>query len=268
MSAPASISSRTPSAVTTFPATTGIFGEIELDQSVNIFKSLSDFDWEIRSFYDYSYYTNDNKITCLLELKKTEEEQWSSFKSKLRSQIKSGQKHPLEVFHGGIELLPDFYHLYTRNMFRLGSPPLPILFFKNIFKFFGLGEALITLVRLNNKPVAAGFMLSYINFNEVCWASSDIEFNKFNVNMVLYWEMIKVSISKGNGIFSFGRSSKNSSTLKFKLQWGCNVEQIYMNNSNKKTLDVRNISVLAKLWKLQTLKTSIYFGKYIAKFVY
>lgn len=225
-------------------------------------------DFDIRSFDILSENYNEEKIICYLNLESSIDKQWTGFKSKLRSQIKKGQKNSPEILHGGNELLSDFYKVYTHNMLRLGSPPLPKLFFKNIFKYYSFGDVHITLVKIDNIAVAAGMTLSYMKFNEVCWASSDYKYNKLNVNMVLYWEMIKYSIQKENTFFSFGRSSKESNTLKFKLQWGAVVKPIFFNYSNKNLINLKKNTLLPKLWKIQPINSSIFLGKIISKYLY
>lgn len=45
--------------------------------------------------------------------------------------------------------------------------------------------------------------------------------------MLLYWEVLKLSIEQGAQSFDFGRSSKDASTLRFKKQWGAEPEQLY-----------------------------------------
>ena len=224
--------------------------------------------YEIRSFDVYSDFINDEKVTCYIELPQSIEEQWLALKSKVRSQIRKGESYGLEIAVGGIELVDRFYEIYSKNMHRLGSPPLPKILFNNIFRYYKYGYALVTVIKYNNVPVAAGITMSYMGFNEVCWASSDYMYNKYNVNMVLYWEMIKHSISARNNIFSFGRSSKESNTLKFKLQWNPTVVPIYFNYSNFPSYNLKKWKCLASIWKKQPLFTSVILGKYISKYVY
>jgi hypothetical protein len=38
--------------------------------------------------------------------------------------------------------------------------------------------------------------------------------------MLLYWNLLKRSIERGQSTFDFGRSSKDSGTFRFKAQWG------------------------------------------------
>jgi len=69
--------------------------------------------------------TNTAKVRMVRKLPATPEALWDSFKSKLRSQIKSGQKRGLEVVWGGSTLLDEFYAIFARNMRDLGTPVYP-----------------------------------------------------------------------------------------------------------------------------------------------
>lgn len=225
--------------------------------------------FEIRSYYKLSKYYSDEKVVVQLNLPKNIEILENSFKSKLRSQIKKGFSYNAIIRKGGLELLNGFYEVYSKNMYDLGSPPLPLIFFHNILVDYKYGNVKITLLEFNNQPVASGFTISFMGFEEVCWASSDHKFNRYNFNMVLYWEMIKDSILNGNNIFSFGRSSKESSTLKFKLQWGSpEVRQIFINYSEPIRINIKNIHLLSKIWRLLPYNITLLFSKFLSKKIY
>ena len=55
---------------------------------------------------------------------------------------------------------------------------------------------------------------------EIPWASSIREFNRLGVNMLLYWEALRLSIERGCRMFDFGRSTRDGGTYRFKAQWG------------------------------------------------
>src|SRR5207245_9031035 len=44
---------------------------------------------------------------------------------------------------------------------------------------------------------------------------------------LLYWETLKAACADGVGRFDFGRSSRNSGTYRFKVQWGAREEPLY-----------------------------------------
>lgn len=62
------------------------------------------------------------KVNMILSLPASNEALWNNFTSKLRSQIKRSQLEETQVFIGTIELLNDFYTVFSRNMRDLGTP--------------------------------------------------------------------------------------------------------------------------------------------------
>lgn len=80
---------------------------------------------------------------------------------------------------------------------------------------------------MDNKPIAASFLMGHKETLEIPWASTLKEVNHLSINMLLYWEVLKYSIKKQYSYFDFGRSSLNSGTFKFKQQWGANPKQLY-----------------------------------------
>lgn len=244
-----------------------VFGsdkKIDLDlQSIFVNKKF-----EIRGFTKLSPYFNDEKICCILKLPNSADEQLKNIKSRLRNKIKNTVKSGFDIKIGGEELLDDFYFIYIRRMLQLGSPPFGKIFFQNILDGYKFGDVEIAVAYHDDKIVAAGFSLSYLGFKEVCWAASDTGYNKHNTNTFLHWEMVKSSIAKGYVYFSFGRSTIDSTHHKYKKNWNSMEFQIYFNYSEERTKSIKNYRFLTKIWKHQPLKTSIYFGHLISKYIY
>src|SRR5262249_31018963 len=63
-----------------------------------------------------------HKVHMQLRLPKTPGILWDSLPSKVRNQIRKGQKGGLSVVWGGAELLDQFYAVFCRNMRDLGTP--------------------------------------------------------------------------------------------------------------------------------------------------
>lgn len=167
-----------------------------------------------------------DKVVMLLDLPDESDELWSAIGSKRRSQIKRPLREGVEVVHGKHELLDEFYAVFSRNMRDLGTPVYPRSFFHAILETFS-ETSYITIVKHNNKPVAAAFLLGWKTGIEIPWASSLREANPLGVNMLLYWEVLKRSIEMGYKIFDFGRSTMNAGTYRFKKQWGSQPKQLY-----------------------------------------
>ena len=149
-----------------------------------------------------------------------------AFKSKLRSQIKKAFKNGLTHEVGGAELLPAFYHVFSRNMRDLGSPVHPYRLFQAVFDTFGEG-ARVALVRRGSDPAAAAIVLRYGNRLHNPWASAVKDFRSLGTNMLLYWAMLAHACDRGLTIFDFGRSSPGAGTFNFKRQWEARPTPLY-----------------------------------------
>lgn len=238
--------------------------QIELDLKT----ALENKKFEVRSFKKLSEHVYDKKITAVIELKSSVEEQLKDLKAGIRRKVRGAEKLNFKAAQGGKKLLNDFYSVYAKKMLQKGSPPLGKVFFRNLLDDYEFGEAKISALYDGEKVVAAGFTLSYLGFNELCWVSSASDYDKFNVNTLLYWNIIKYSIVKKHGYFSMGRSTIHGSNHHYKSRWKPMELPIYYNYSEPVGTSIKELTFLTKIWKLQPLKTSIYFGQIISKYVY
>lgn len=121
--------------------------------------------------------SSHRKVTMKLRLTEDFETLWKQFPSKLRSQIRRGQKEGLSVRFGGIDCLDQFYGVFARCMRDLGTPVYSKDFFNAILRMFPK-EARICLVGRNGDTLAAGFLYSFRTSLEIPWAASDKQFNR------------------------------------------------------------------------------------------
>ncbi len=170
--------------------------------------------------------TQTHKVNMILSLPDSQQSLWQSFTAKLRAQINRPQREKPEVFIGRREYLNDFYTVYSRNMRDLGSPVQSKRFIDNILLHFPQNSWLI-IIKLDQRPVAAGFLLGFKGTMEIPLASTIREVNPISMNMLLYWEVLKFAIKQNCSQFDFGRSSKNAGTYRFKQQWGAIPKQLY-----------------------------------------
>jgi FemAB-related protein (PEP-CTERM system-associated) len=211
------------------------------------------------------------KVNMVLSLPRDPDSLWNGFSSKLRAQIRRPQRERPSVLFGGMEYLEDFYSVFSRNMRDLGTPVYSKKFFGNILHAFP-GESQIIIIRLNARPVAAGFLISHGNRLEIPWASTIRDINHISINMLLYWETLKWAILAGYSHFDFGRSSRDSGTFRFKQQWGARPEQLYwhywlgdhfempsLNPSNPK------FALMIRIWKQLPVTVTQWLGPMIVK---
>lgn len=173
---------------------------------------------------DLSY--RADKVAMQLVLPESSDELWKGFSSKLRAQIRRPTKEGATSEEGGIELVDDFYSVFSRNMRDLGTPVFPKTLFAEMISSFPKTTR-IFIVRLNGKPCAAGITYGFRDRLEIPSASSLREYNRSSVNMLLYWTVLQYAISEGYKLFDFGRSSIGAGTYKFKKQWGAEPEQLH-----------------------------------------
>lgn len=200
----------------------------------------------------------------------------SQFKAKLRSQIKKGYTDKVTTKIGGKELLKDFYAVFARNMRDLGTPVYGINLFAEILNSLG-NKAQIVLVYHDNKPASCAFLIQSGTRMEIPWASTIRDYNQYNLNMVLYWEVLKLACERECDIFDFGRSSIDAPTYKFKKQWGAAPIQHYWlsfepckpvsSEVKKVSTDNPKFILLIACWKRLPVWLSKLVGPHIVKYI-
>ena len=144
---------------------------------------------------------------------------WDGLDRKVRNQIRKAEKSGLAIERGGVELVPEFYRVFARNMRDLGTPVYSRRLFEEVARAFP-DRSRLHVIRLKGEPVAAGFTYRTDRMVQLPWASSIREFNSLCPNVLLYWDAIQYAHSVGAPVFDMGRSTPNEGTFKFKAQWG------------------------------------------------
>lgn len=167
-----------------------------------------------------------DKVSMILRLPDSEEGLAAQIGTKVRAQIKRAQQEPTETRIASKELLDDFYRVFAINMRDLGTPVYARGFFENILDMWP-AQARLIVVYLRGKPVAGAFLLGDREMLEIPWASTLRKANPLNINMLLYWEVLKFAIAQRYSFFDFGRSTRDAGTFRFKKQWGAEPLQHY-----------------------------------------
>lgn len=160
------------------------------------------------------------KVQMYMPLPETSDALLKSFKSKLRSQIKKSEKNGLTFSFGrDTEHINAFYNVFALNMRKLGSPVHSELLFQNIAKCYQQ-NMLVGIIKMGEITCGAGILLFVNNRSTIPWASTISSYNQYAPNMLLYWNLLKLSCDLGYTQFDFGRSSFGEGTYRFKKQWG------------------------------------------------
>lgn len=169
---------------------------------------------------------SNHKSRMSLDLPESSEALWSSFKSKLRSQIRRPRKEGLTFQLGSSELIESFYLVFSRNMKDLGSPVHAKKWFEAVLDSFG-ERAHVGIVYREDLPMASGIVLDCRQTVSIPWASTLREYNSLSPNMLLYWGLLEYACSSGFKSFDFGRSTPDEGTYRFKEQWGARPELLF-----------------------------------------
>jgi serine/alanine adding enzyme len=161
---------------------------------------------------------SDRRLTVVLPLPEDPDELWDALRSKVRSQVRRPLKEGMEA-RFGTEQLDAFYGVFARNMRDLGTPVLPLGFFRAMLAHFP-GLVRVGAVYHAGEPVAGGFGFLWRGEFEMTWASSLREFGRLAPNMLLYWAFMRHAVEVGARSFNFGRCPPDSGTHRFKRQWG------------------------------------------------
>ena len=151
---------------------------------------------------------------------------WRGFEAKVRNQVRKAQKAGLTCQFGREELLPDFYRVFARNMRDLGTPVWGVALFQKILEAFPKTSE-IALIRLGDKGIGGGLVLTFKDTVYMPSASSLREHFHLCPNNLLYWGVIKRACEAGYRTFDFGRSTVGSGTYHFKKQWGAMVKPLH-----------------------------------------
>jgi len=205
---------------------------------------------EWRSTQQFSTWSYSEKVSSILNLTASQEQEFDKLSSSVRHKIRKSASNGITVVKGKEELLHSFYKLYARRMHQLGSPALPLRWFRNLLKQYKHGEASIWCAYKDNELVGTAFMLEFHGFYEACWVATHVDYNKYYTSYALYWQMIQYAVEQCGIRFSFGRSTAGGSVHHFKQQWGTIDLPLYWNYTHPRKNNLRKSTFLRQIWKL------------------
>jgi len=198
------------------------------------------------------------------------EKLWKELDTKVRNQIRKGEKNNFDIQTGGEELLDGFYAVLSENMRDLGTPVYGRELFRIILQTFPL-DAELVIVRYGEKPIACALLLHGPGVTEVPTASSLREYNSTCANMLMYHRLLVRAIERGQKVFDFGRSTQDGPTFKFKKQWGATASpaiwQYYVRagDSGEMRPDNPRYERMIRIWQKLPLRLTRYLGPSIVR---
>ena len=211
-----------------------------------------------------------DKVHMRLSLPESSDTLWKDLTPKVRNQIRKGQKQDFEVHWGGLDILEDFYSVFSRNMRDLGTPVFSRKLFSSILEAFPESAEFCTLTSAG-KAAAGALLIHGQGITQVPSASALREFNRQNVNMLMYWQLLCRAIERGQSTFDFGRSSQESNTFRFKKQWGAEGEpavwQYYVRKGDVSEMrpESKKYQLLIKTWQRLPVRLTRWIGPPIVR---
>ena len=193
---------------------------------------------------------------------------WPTLSAKVRNQIRKARRCGCVAKSGGVELLEDFYAVFSENMRDLGSPVHAAELFRSLIDSESLNTGII-VIYLHGKPAGAAVVLLHNETLYNPWASSLRSCRPSCPNMLLYWSMLEYAIANHCSWFDFGRSTPGAPTCRFKIQWGAGMEPLVWHVFSRKpqSWDPRSESLENENWKSIELERSRREGPALRKWI-
>ena len=221
-----------------------------------------DIKWEIRDRVAFSANVYADKLNFKIDLK---EDLMSLFSSNVRRKIRKTKSVGIEIKTTGRHLIRDFYKVYSKRMFELGSPFCSKADVKKILK---LKTGKIFVAYLNNQAIGAATLIRRDDksFENALFAT-ERNFNHFYTSYALHYEMMKFSLQEKAESYYLGRSTRSSSVHNFKRHFSPIEIPLYWSYSHK-TKNIRDNKLLKKLWRLLPFGVAKRIGSFFYKRIY
>ena len=212
-----------------------------------------------------------HKITVVLDLPAGGPDAlFSSFKGKLRSQVRRPQKDGVTVRFGPDQVAP-FFAVFAQHMRDLGTPVQPRALFEALAAEFGQ-DAWFGCAWLGARPIACGLGFRWGDEFEMTWASALTAHQAIAPNMALYWAFMEKASAEGLKIFNFGRCTPDSGTHRFKKQWGSRDVPLYWYQSARGVTHTPSPDDAAfawgpRVWKRLPLAVATAIGPRIVRYI-
>jgi hypothetical protein len=218
--------------------------------------------WEIRDRMAFSSNVYADKLNFLIKL---ESDLMSVYSSNVRRKIRKAQSLGVEIRTKGKHLIRDFYKVYSKRMFELGSPFCSKEYIKKGVK---LQTHKIFVAYFENKPIGAATLIKRDeeSFENALFATQR-ESNQLYTSYLLHYEMMRFSLQENAKYYYLGRSTRMTSVHQYKKHFKPEEIPLYWSTS-RKTKNIRDNKMLKKLWRLLPFALSKAIGSFFYKRIY
>jgi CelD/BcsL family acetyltransferase involved in cellulose biosynthesis len=131
----------------------------------------------------------------------------------VRRAVRRAEREGLRYERGRSEvLLSAFYGLFRTTRHRLGMPPPPLVWFRNLIACLG-NEVTIHVAWVRDRPIAAILTMSFARTLVYKFGGSDARDHRLGGMPFLFWRAIQEAVERGVEVFDLGRSDLDQSGL-------------------------------------------------------
>ncbi len=201
--------------------------------------------WEIRTTFPLSDFFDHHKILTYKYLS-TFDDYWHGISSNLRRKIRKSEKSDFKTIIGGLELLEEFYPVYLSHIQSLGSFALPKRYLKTLLTQLEKDAEVIIIKKKNEIAGGAFCVKNYTIYENVLFVPLR-KYRHIYISDYMHHQMIKRAILQDFSIYSFGRSTKDSSVYRYKQNWNVENQQLFWNTDKPGTINVRYLQFPKKI---------------------
>ncbi len=217
--------------------------------------------WQIRDTRAYSNHIYADKLNFRINLKAEQ----PIGNSNTRRKINKAKSAGLYVKSGGAELLKDFYKVYSKRMYELGTLACGKKLIKQSLK---QNDCKLFVAYINKKPIGAASL--QIQPDQSCendLFATDMQYKHLYTSYLLHDAMISYSQKLGLESYWLGRSTRGSSVHLYKKHFHPEEVNLYWSNSHP-TKNIRDNKLLKKIWRLLPFPIANLLGPFANRFVY
>ena len=149
--------------------------------------------------------------------------------SAIKKKIRRAEKHGVLVRAlSSDEDLRTFYKLYSVTRKRIGLPPHPELFVRNLWEQFAPKDQMEGFLAERDGAAVAGLLVfKFRDRVSAEYLGSKKESHSYGAVQLLYWHSIVEASRQGYLYFDFGRTDeRNIGLMEFKNRWGTSVTSL------------------------------------------
>lgn len=177
---------------------------------------------ELRCLHDpgLAWQSSELYATFIRELPTDPADVLARMPKKSRAEARKARKKHELTLSEGVWFLDDLIRLFHRNKRALGSPGLPVAFFRALPEVFG-NDVVVHLVRRGNEPLAAVISFLYEDSLLAYYSgTADGADRAFSASNFMYLALQEWAVERGFRYFDFGRSRRDAGAFKFKVNQG------------------------------------------------